>query len=220
MKMPAMSHAHVCVWIDHREAKVFGIGLELDALLRVQRREILEEDALLASCGRLEVDGLDLDQRKVAFAFLGRPDLPGHGIAGVQIEFANLRRRHVDVIRAGQVVVVGGAQEAEAVGEHFQHAFREDETALLGLRLEDLEDQLLLAHAGRAGDLEVLGDLGEMLNRHLLQIGDVQALALAFLLLLHFGNFVGDVRLRGWLMTTATAVGSVTLVTRHASYPW
>jgi stalled ribosome rescue protein Dom34 len=28
MKMPAMSHAHVCVWIDHREAKVFGIGLE------------------------------------------------------------------------------------------------------------------------------------------------------------------------------------------------
>ena len=23
-----MKHAHVCVWIDHREAKVFGIGLD------------------------------------------------------------------------------------------------------------------------------------------------------------------------------------------------
>ncbi len=23
-----MTHTHVCVWLDHREAKVFGIGLE------------------------------------------------------------------------------------------------------------------------------------------------------------------------------------------------
>ena len=79
----------------------------------------------------------------------------------------------------GQVVVVGRAQEAEPVGQHFEHAFREDEPALLGLRLEDLEDQLLLAHAGGAGDVQVLGDLGELLDAHVLQLGDVQALAAA-----------------------------------------
>jgi len=28
MTTPAIPHAHVCVWIDHREAKVFGIGLD------------------------------------------------------------------------------------------------------------------------------------------------------------------------------------------------
>ena len=77
----------------------------------------------------------------------------------------------------GQVVVVGRAQEPEAVGQHLEHAFREDEAALLGLRLEDLEDQLLLAHAGRAGDGEVLGDLRELLDALVLQLGDVEALA-------------------------------------------
>ena len=77
----------------------------------------------------------------------------------------------------GQVVVVGRAQEAEAVGQHFEHAFREDEPALLGLRLQDLEDQLLLAHPGRAADGQVLRDLRELLDAHVLQIGDVQPLA-------------------------------------------
>ena len=79
----------------------------------------------------------------------------------------------------GQVVVVGRAQESEAVGQHLEHAFREDEAALLGLRLQDLEDQLLLAHAGRAGDVQVLGDLRELLDALVFQIGDVEAAAAA-----------------------------------------
>ena len=76
-----------------------------------------------------------------------------------------------------QVVVVGRAKEAEAVGQHLQHAFREDEAALLGLCLQDLKDQLLLAHPGRAGDRHVLGDLRELLDAQVLQIGDVEAFA-------------------------------------------
>lgn len=28
MRTPGIAHSHVCVWIDHREAKIFGIGLE------------------------------------------------------------------------------------------------------------------------------------------------------------------------------------------------
>ena len=47
--------------------------------------------------------------------------------------------------------------------------------------LQDLEDQLLLAHAGGAGDGEVLRDLGELLDAHVLQLGDVEALSATIL---------------------------------------
>ena len=158
-------------------------GLEHEALLRIERRQVLEEQLVARLLGRFEVDRLDLDQREVALPFLRRPNLARDGVAGLQVELADLRRRHVDVVRAGQVVVVGRAQEAESVRQHFEHAFREDEAALLGLRLQDLEDQLLLAHAGRAGDVQVLGDLRELLDALVFQIGDVQAAAVVARLL-------------------------------------
>ena len=83
-------------------------------------------------------------------------------------------RRDVDVVGAGQVVVLGRAQEAEAVGQAFEHAFGEDEAALFGLGLQDFEDQFLLAQAGGAGDVHVLGDLVELLNAHVLQLDQVE----------------------------------------------
>jgi hypothetical protein len=132
--------------------------------------------------------------------------------------FAYLGGRNVDVVGARQVVVVRRAQEAEAVGQDFEHAFREDEAALLGLRPEDLEDQLLLAHAGRTGDLQILGHLGQVLDAHLLEFGDVEAGLLALVQGM-FRRFSGDVWLRRRLMTAATAVWSVTLMTGHAGYP-
>src|SRR5262249_516108 len=58
-----------------------------------------------------------------------------------------------------------------------EHTLGEDEAALLGLRLQDLEDQLLFAHPGRAAHRQVLGDLGELLDAHVLQIGDAQTVA-------------------------------------------
>ena len=163
----------------HDPAESCRARLEDEALLRIERRQVLEEQLVARLLGRLEVDRLDLDQREVALPFLRRPDLARDGVAGLQIELADLRRRDVDVVGARQVVVVGRAEEAEAVGQHLEHAFREDEPALLGLRLEDLEDQLLLAHAGRAGDVQVLGDLRELLDALVLQLGDVEARAAA-----------------------------------------
>ena len=119
--------------------------------MRVERRQVVEEDLVARFFGRLEVDRVDLDEREVALALFGRTDLPGDGVAGTQVEAPDLRRRDVDVVGAGQVVVFRRAQEAEAVGQALQHAFGEDEAALLGLRLQDLEDQFLLAEAGGAG---------------------------------------------------------------------
>jgi hypothetical protein len=127
---------------------VVAHGFELEPLVGIERRQVVEEDLVARFLGRLEVDGVDFDEREVALAFLGRADLAGDGVAGAQIEAADLRGRDVDVVGAGQVVVLGRAQEAEAVGQAFEHAFGEDQAALFGLRLQDLEDQFLLAQAG------------------------------------------------------------------------
>jgi hypothetical protein len=45
---------------------------------------------------------------------------------------------------------------------------------LFGLGFEDLEDEILLAHAGGASDAELLGDLRELLDAHVLQLAHVQ----------------------------------------------
>jgi hypothetical protein len=142
--------------------ELVGRRLELDPLLRVERRQVVEEDLLLRAVGRLEVDGVDLDQREVALVFLGRADLAADGVAGPQVELADLRGRDVDVVGPRQVAVLGRAQEAEAVGQDLEHALGEDQPFLLRLRAQDLEHQLLLLHRGGARDLELLGDLDQL----------------------------------------------------------
>ena len=162
--------------VEDAGRQVVAVGLERDALLRVERRQVLEEDLLARPLGRLEVDRLDLDQREVALAFLRRADLAADGVARVQVELADLRRRDVDVVGTGEVVVVGRAQEAEAVRQHLEHALGEEHAALLGPAAQDLEDQILLAQPGGAGDVEVLGHLRELLHAHFLERGQVHDL--------------------------------------------
>ena len=131
--------------------------------------------------GIVVIDGLDAQQGEVAFVLLGRPDLPGHDGPGAQAEPANLARRDVDVVGAGQVIVIGAAQEAEAVGQDFERAFAEHQAVLLDAFLEDLEDQILLFETGIVGKALVLGPRQELRHGHLLQFGDVRGAALDLL---------------------------------------
>ena len=108
----------------------------------------------------LEVDRFDLDQGEVAFTFFRRTHLAGNRVAGAEIESADLRRRDVDVVRPREVVVFGRAQKSEAVRQTLQHAFGEDQAALLRLRLQHGKNQILLAHAGGVFHAQVLGQLG------------------------------------------------------------
>src|SRR5207237_7857842 len=124
-------------------------GLELEPLLRIERRQIFEEDLLARPIGRLEVDGFHLDQREIALALFRLADLAADGVPRVQVELPDLRRRHVDVVRTGEVVVARRAEETEAVRQRLEHSLREQVAALLGARLQDLENELLLAHARR-----------------------------------------------------------------------
>ena len=94
------------------------------------------------------------------------------GVAGAQAEAADLRGRDVDVVGAGQVVGFRRAQEAEAVGEHLDHAFADDIDFLLGELLEDAEHQLLLAHGRGVLDLMFFckgEELGRILGLEVLE---------------------------------------------------
>ena len=101
-----------------------------------------------------EVDLVNLEHGEVAFAVLGRPDLAGQAVAGAQVKAANLAGRDVDVVRAGQVRTVRGAQEAEAVLQDFQGPRPENVLARLGLLAHDGRDDLLLARAGQVFQAE------------------------------------------------------------------
>ena len=140
--------------VHHPAADVLADGLQLDALLRIQRRQVVEQNLVARFFGRLEVDRFDLDQREVLLAFVRRTHLAADRVAGLQIELADLRRRNINVVGAGQVVVIRGAEKAVAVGQDFQHAFRENVPFFFALRLEDLEDQVLLAEPACAGNLK------------------------------------------------------------------
>ena len=134
-----------------------GVGLQDEPLVGVQRRQVVEDDLLGEQVGVLVVDRLDAQQGEVALVLLRRADLPGDDGAGLQAEAADLARRDVDVVGAGQVVVVGAAEEAEAVGQDFERPLAEHQAVLLHPLLEDLEDQVLLLQAGVLGDVLVLG---------------------------------------------------------------
>ena len=162
----------------HHASRVIVLGgLHLQPRLRIERRQVVEEDLVAGFLGRLEVDRVDLDQREVPLAFLGRADLAADRVAGAQIEAPDLRGRDVHVVGPGQIVVLGRAQESESVGQAFEHAFGENQAALGRLLLEDLEDQLLLAQSRVALDAQVLGDLVELLDAHVLELHQVERAA-------------------------------------------
>ena len=134
-----------------RADRFSAVGLERDPLLRVERRQVLEEHLLARAFRRLEVDRLDLDQREVALAVLRRPDLARRRCrrcAGRTCGSATARRR----CRRGRA---GSCSRARAGSRSRRAAsrarLRRRCRPLFSARaLQDLEDQLLLAHAGRA----------------------------------------------------------------------
>jgi hypothetical protein len=138
--------------IHHAAADIFADGFHLDSLLRIEGRQVVEEDFVAGFFGGFEVNGFDLDEREILFAFVRRADVAADGVAGLEVEFANLRRRNVDVVGAGEVVVIGRAKEAVAVGENFEDTLGKNVAFLFALCLENFEDQVLLTEAAGSGN--------------------------------------------------------------------
>ena len=132
--------------------------LHAQPLVGIERRQVVEIDLVARLLRVFEIDRVDLEQREVALAFFRRADMAFDGVAGAQAEAADLRGRDVDVVRARQIVRFRRAQEAEAVGEHFDDAFADDVDFAIGELLEDREHQLLLAHGAGVLDLLLFGE--------------------------------------------------------------
>ena len=153
-------------------ADVLANRLQLHTFLRIERRQVVEQNLVARLVRRFEVDGFNLDQREILLALVRRTNLAADGVAGLEVELANLRRRNVNVVGAGQIVVVGRAQEAVAVGQDFEHAFGKDVAFFFALGLKNFEDQVLLAQSAGAGQIQGSGDLGQLGNIFFFQFCD------------------------------------------------
>src|SRR5205823_4282270 len=103
-------------------------------------------------------------QRKVFLALMRRPHIAADRIARLEVELAYLRWRDINVIRAGEVVVIGRPQKSVTIGQNLQHAFSEDVPFLLTLRLQNLEDQVLLSQTTGAGNVKATRKLTKLGN--------------------------------------------------------
>ena len=111
----ALPLAHRRQQIHHAARDVLANRLHLHPLLRIQRSQVVEQNLVPSLFRRLEVDRLDLHQRKILLALMRRPHIAADRIARLQVELADLRRRDVNVIRARQIVVIRRAQKAIAI---------------------------------------------------------------------------------------------------------
>ena len=114
--------------------------------------------------GRIKVDLVDLEQREITLALLGRTNLAFNRIARAQTKAPNLARRDIDIVRTGKIVCLGTAQEAKAVWQNLQHAFAENGMIVFGQLFENGKHQLLFTERAGVFDFEFLGQ-GKKLRR-------------------------------------------------------
>src|SRR3954466_304360 len=122
----ALTFSHRGQQVHDAGADVLFRALLLDALLRIKRRQIVEKDLVARFIGRFKVDRLDLYQREIFFAFVRRADVAADRVAGLEVELADLRWRDVNVVWAGKIVVIRGAEEAIAIRKDLEDAFSKD----------------------------------------------------------------------------------------------
>src|SRR5262249_39549320 len=127
------------------------------------------------------IDRFNAEEGEISLVFLGWPDLTRNHRARAQAKPANLAWRNIDVVGAGEIVVIRTAQESEAVRQNFQRALAEHESVLLHPLLKDLKNEILFLQAGVIDQSFVLSHLEELRHAHLLQRADVRAAALDLL---------------------------------------
>ena len=125
--------------VDDALRELLGRRLQAQALLRVERRELAELDALGGVVDRQAVDGVDLDQRVVLLtagllALARLLDGADDGVALAKVVLLDLAERHVDVARPRQVA--GGAHESVVVEDVEDAGDRDEDVVLADLGLE------------------------------------------------------------------------------------
>lgn len=158
-----------------RLERFFSPFLHDQLVIRVDGRQIVEQDKILGVFRWLEADLRHLEQGKIALAFFGGPDLAGNDVAFAQGKAADLGGGNVDVVRAGHITAQGRAQEAEAVGQYLQNTIPVDGAVLGRTGLQQCEDEFLFAHGTGILDLVLFGQLHKSLHAAGFQFCQAQA---------------------------------------------
>ena len=158
----ALSLAYRCQQVCDPTAGIFVNRLHLDAFLRIERGQVIEENLVPCLFRRLEINRLDFHQGKIFFPFMRRTHVAADRIACLEIEFTDLRGRDVNVVRPREIVIVRRTKKAVPVGKDFKHPFGKDVTFFFALGLEDLEDKILFSEAAGARDFEGARDAAEL----------------------------------------------------------
>ncbi len=124
------------------------------------------------------VDRLDTQQREVPLALLGRPDRAADRHPATKPEPADLAWRNINIIRPGQVALLGRAQEPEPVGHRLERALAVHDALTRRPRLEHLEDQVLLGDVLEILEALLLGDPEQLVELHPLELTDRELIAL------------------------------------------
>src|SRR5690625_3082931 len=145
--------------VDDARRNVFGApvaALQPQLFASEQRCQVLEQDLALGLLRLFVVDFVDFQQREITLALFRRPYLAGDRVARAQTEATDLAGGDVNVIRAGQVGAVGGAQKAEAVLQYLQHSVAVYVLAGFCAGLEERKDYILFARPRHSLDIEGL----------------------------------------------------------------
>ena len=123
---------------------------------------------MFADFGRIAVDGVEADKREIALVVFRHAHAAFDGIAGVQIEAADLRRRNINIVRTGKVRSICAAQETEAVGQDFKRTGTGKADILLHHLADDGKNKVLFA--------ETVGVFNAMFFCHFQEFGNVEGL--------------------------------------------
>src|SRR5262245_31902366 len=96
--------------------------------LRIQRRQIIKENFLTRSLWLFIVNGFDLEKSEIPLPLFWWPDLTGNNVASSQIKTADLAGGDINIIRSGEIIVVGRPQKSKPIGEDFKYTFPVDES--------------------------------------------------------------------------------------------
>ncbi len=138
-----------------------GAGEHVEFFGGEQRRQVVERYAVADVFRVHAVDFADFQQGKILFAFFGGSDGAVHGIAGAQAEQVDLGGRHVNIVGAGHVVVIGRAQESITVGHHFEGAFAVDDAVEFDVEaFDNRKDHRFRFRTRKAGGTPIVAGRG------------------------------------------------------------
>ena len=160
--------------IDDPGGEFFGAGFEIQLLVGVEGREILEGYAVLSYRGLVVVDQLDAQHGEESLAFFGAPDLAVDSVAGLEVEKPYLGGGDIDIVGAREIGILGGSQKSVAIRQNFQRPIGVDDTALFGMGFQCIEDEFLLAQGYQlfVVDPVLFAQFPEFLDAHLGQVVD------------------------------------------------